>query len=208
MNTKSGLATPEDLTKREVTLSSQASNSPNSMYARMFNALYGAKLKPIEGYEGSTAGMLAVERFEVDGHLSGGTTAPLKNKVAGWMKNGTGKVLLQFGMNRDMDYPDAPTVLDIIKDPEGRAVFELAFTEQEIGGPYVLGPKVPAAQIEILEKAFIETAKDPEFLAEAANENAPIYLLDAVTIQAMLKKAYDAPAERVQKLRDLANVKH
>ena len=208
VNAKSGLTTPEDLTKREVTLSSQASNSPNSMYARMFNALYGAKLKPIEGYEGSTAGMLAVERFEVDGHLSGGTTAPLKNKVAGWMKNGTGKVLLQFGMNRDMDYPDAPTVLDIIKDPEGRAVFELAFTEQEIGGPYVLGPKVPAAQIEILEKAFIETAKDPEFLAEAANENAPIYLLDAVTIQAMLKKAYDAPAERVQKLRDLANVKH
>ena len=29
------------------------------MYARMLNALYGSNLKPIEGYEGSTAGMLA-----------------------------------------------------------------------------------------------------------------------------------------------------
>jgi tripartite-type tricarboxylate transporter receptor subunit TctC len=204
VNTKSGLQSPEDLKKRQVTLSSQASNSPNSMYARMLNALYGSKLKPIEGYEGSTAGMLAVERFEVDGHVSGGTTAPLKNKIAGWMKAGTGKVILQFGMNRDMDYPDAPTVLELIGDPAGRAIFALAFTEQEIGSPYVLGPKVPSAQVEILEKAFIETARDPNFLAEAANENAPIYMLDAIAIQALLKKAYGAPQEQVQQLRSLA----
>ena len=207
VNTKSGLQNPEDLKKRQVTLSSQASNSPNSMYARMLNALYGSKLKPIEGYEGSTAGMLAVERFEVDGHVSGGTTAPLKNKIAGWMKTGTGKVLLQFGMNRDMDYPDAPTVLELLGDPAGRAVFELAFTEQEIGSPYVLGPKVPVAQVEILERAFIETARDPTFLAEAANENAPIYMLDAIAIQALLKKAYGAPQEQIQQLRNLAIAK-
>ena len=204
VNTKSGLQGPEDLKKRQVTLSSQASNSPNSMYARMLNALYGSKLKPIEGYEGSTAGMLAVERFEVDGHVSGGTTAPIKNKIAGWMKAGTGKVILQFGMNRDMDYPDAPTVLELINDPAGRAVLELAFTEQEIGSPYVLGPKVPSAQVEILEKAFIETARDPTFLAEAANENAPIYMLDAIAIQALLKKAYGAPQEQIRQLRSLA----
>jgi tripartite-type tricarboxylate transporter receptor subunit TctC len=207
VNAKSGLQTAEDLKKREVTLSSQAANSPNSMYARMLNALYGSKLKPIEGYEGSTAGMLAVERFEVDGHLAGGTTAPLKNKVAGWMKAGSAKPLLQFGMTRDMDYPDAPTVLDLIKDPEGRAVFELAFTEQEIGAPYVLGPKVPAAQMEMLEKAFIETARDPDFLTDAANEGAPIYMLDALAIQTKLKKAYGAPQAQIQQLRDLASVK-
>jgi len=207
VNTKSGLQIPEDLKKRQVTLSSQASNSPNSMYARMLNALYGSKLKPIEGYEGSTAGMLAVERFEVDGHVSGGTTAPLKNKIAGWMKTGTGKVILQFGMKRDLDYPDAPTVLELIGDPAGRAIFELAFTEQEIGSPYVLGPKVPPAQVEILEKAFIETARDPQFLAEAANENAPIYMLDAIGIQALLKKAYGSPQDQIQQLRSLAIAK-
>ena len=207
VNAKSGLQSPEDLRKRQVTLSSQASNSPNSMYARMLNALYGSQLKPIEGYEGSTAGMLAVERFEVDGHLSGGTTAPLKNKIAGWVRAGTGRVLLQFGMNRDMDYPDAPTVLELIGDPQGRAMFELAFTEQEIGSPYVLGPKVPATQMEILEKAFIETARDPDFVAEAANENAPIYMLDAVAIQALLKKAYGAQQDQIRQLRSLALAK-
>ena len=204
VNTKSGLQGPEDLKKRQVTLSSQASNSPNSIYARMLNALYGSKLKPIEGYEGSTAGMLAVERFEVDGHVSGGTTAPLKNKIAGWIKAGTGKVILQFGMNRDMDYPDAPSVLELLGDSAGRALFELAFTEQEIGSPYVLGPKVPSAQVEILEKAFIATARDATFVAEAANENAPIYLLDAIAVQALLKKAYGAPQDQIQQLRHLA----
>ena len=207
VNTKSGLQRPEDLKTRQVTISSQASSSPNSMYSRMLNALYGSNLKPVEGYEGSTAGMLAVERFEVDGHVSGGTTAPLKNKIASWMKAGTGKVLLQFGMNRDMDYPDAPTALDLIPDAESRAVFELAFTEQEIGSPYVLGPKVPAAQMDILEKAFIETARDPHFLTDAANENAPIYLLDARAVQALLRKAYGAPQDQIQRLRSLAIAK-
>ena len=207
VNTKSGLQRPEDLKTRQVTISSQASSSPNSMYARMLNALYGSNLKPIEGYEGSTAGMLAVERFEVDGHVSGGTTAPLKNKIASWMKAGTGKVLLQFGMNRDMDYPDAPTALDLIPDAEGRAVFELAFTEQEIGSPYVLGPKAPAAQMDVLEKAFIETARDPNFLTDAAAENAPIYLLDARAVQALLRKAYGAPQDQIQRLRNLAIAK-
>ena len=71
----------------------------------------------------------------------------------------------------------------------------------------MLGPKAPTAQVEILEKAFIETARDPAFLAEALNENAPIYLLDAVAIQALLRKAYDSPQAQIQKLRDLAKAK-
>ncbi len=207
VNTKSGMARPEDLKTRDVTLSSQALNSPNSMYARMLNALYGAQLKPVEGYEGSTAGMLAVERFEVDGHVTGGTTAPIKNKIQSWMKAGQGRVVLQFGMHQDMDYPDAPLVMDLVTDPQAREIFELAFTEQEIGAPYVMGPKVPTERVQVLEKAFIETARDPDFLADAAHENAPIYLLDAPAIQALLKRAYATPPESIQKLRDLAGVK-
>ena len=43
--------------------------------------------------------------------------------------------------------------------------------------------------------------------AEAANENAPIYMLDAVAIQALLKKAYGAQQDQIRQLRSLALAK-
>ena len=208
VNAKSGLKRPEDLKGREVTVSSQAINSPNSIYARMLNQLYGSRLKPVEGYEGSTAGMLAVERGEVDGHITGGTPAPIKSKVQGWMQAGQGKVLVQFGLHGDPDFPDAPTVLDLLSDPASRKVFELAFTEQEIGSPIVLGPKVPKERVDILENAFIETCKDPDFLADAARENAKIYALDSKAVNDLLRKAYDTPPDLVRQLRELASPGH
>ncbi len=204
VNAKSGVMRPEDLRSREISLSSQAVNSPNSMFARMLNALYGSKLKPVEGYEGSTAGLLAVERAEVDGHITGGTPAPIKNKVNGWIKAGQGKVILQFGLNRDMDFPDAPSVLELVTDPEGRKLLELAFTEQEMGSPFVLGPKVPNERVEALRAAFVATAEDAAFLSEAAHENAPIHLVDAAGARKLLEAAYSAPPDLVQRLRNLA----
>jgi len=166
--------------------------------------LYGSKLKTIEGYEGSTAGLLAVERAEVDGHITGGTPAPIKNKVGGWIKAGQGKVILQFGLDRDMDFPDAPTVLELVTDPESRKLLQLAFTEQEMGSPFVLGPKVPKDRVEALRAAFVETAADPTFLSEAAHENAPIHLVDAAGAQKLLETAYSASPDLVQRLRNLA----
>ena len=55
VNTKSGIASPQDLKTRPVSVSSQAVTSANSVYARLLNDTFGSKLQPVEGYEGSTA---------------------------------------------------------------------------------------------------------------------------------------------------------
>lgn len=204
VNAKSGVARAQDLRSHEITLSSQAANSPNSMFARMLNALYGSKLKPVEGYEGSTAGLLAVERAEVDGHITGGTPAPIKNKVGGWIAAGQAQVILQFGLERDMDFPEAPTVLELVADPQARRLFELAFIEQEVGSPFVLGPRVPESRIAALRRAFLETSRDPDFLADARHENAPVHVVDDQGVQALLRKAYGSPPEMIERLRELA----
>jgi len=204
VNAQSGVRHPEDLKTHDVSLSSQAANSPNSMFARMLNALYGSKLKPIEGYEGSTAGLLAVERAEVDGHITGGTPWPIKNKVGGWIAAGQANVILQFGLERDMDFPDAPTVLELVNDPQARSLFALAFTEQEIGSPFVLGPKVAPERVAVLRQAFQETSRDPVFLADARRENAPVHVVDDKGVAALLGKAYNSPSDVIELLRALA----
>ncbi len=42
------------------------SGSPSETYPKLLNALFGTKYKIIRGYTGSTAGLLAMERGEVD----------------------------------------------------------------------------------------------------------------------------------------------
>src|SRR6516162_4719420 len=143
LSTKSGLRAIADLAQREVTVSSTARNSPSSIYSRILNAAIGTRLKPIEGYDGSQACLLAVERGEVDAHVSGGSSAPFRARIAPWLKAGDAKVIMQMGMARDAAFPDVPTALEVVAAPADRQLFEIAFAEQVMGRPFVLPPAVP-----------------------------------------------------------------
>ncbi len=207
VNTKSGIATAQDLKTHSVSVSSQAVTSANSVYARLLNATFGSQLKPVEGYEGSTAGLLAVERAEVDGHIAGGATAPVKSKVNGWIAAGQGRVVVQFGLRRDPDYADAPSALELARDERARRLLETAFVEQEIGNPYVLGPKVPGDRVAILEKAFVTMVKDAVFLADAKHEDADIQAIDGPQIEHILNAAYAVAPDILEELRAIARGK-
>jgi len=121
LSTRSGLAAIGDLEQREVTISSTARNSPSSIYSRILNAAIGTKLKPIEGYDGSQACLMAIERGEVDAHVSGGSSAPFRARIAPWLKAGDAKVIMQMGMARDAAFPDVPTALEVVRTPRDRS---------------------------------------------------------------------------------------
>lgn len=190
VNNKSGVQNAADLLTHPIAVSSQAINSPNSIYARMLNKLYGSKITPVEGYEGSTAGLLAVERGETDGHITGGTPRPVKNRVQSWMAAHQARVVLQFGLERDPDFADATTALEVTTDPVGHQLFQLAFTEQEVGSPIVFGPNIGDVPYKILLKAYHDMINDPAFKADAERERADIYPLEAQQVIDLYTKAY------------------
>jgi tripartite-type tricarboxylate transporter receptor subunit TctC len=204
VNAKSPIHSAQDLRSHDMSVSSQAINSPNSIQARLLNEFYGAHLKPIEGYEGSTAGMLAVERFETDGHI-GGASPPIKERIKKWIAAGTGRVIVQLGMERDPDFSDVPTILELIDDAASRRIFALTFSEQDIGTPFVFGPKVPSELYDVMMRAFDETTTDPSFRADAQSINAPLYILSGHEITDMLHRAYATPQEDVARLRAIVN---
>ena len=110
----SGVTDAAGLKTKEITASSTSRNSPSSIYPRMLNELFGAKIRVIEGYGGSQESLLALERGEVDSHVSGGTSAAFRARYRPWEKQGLVKVILQLGMERDREYPDIPTALEIV----------------------------------------------------------------------------------------------
>jgi tripartite-type tricarboxylate transporter receptor subunit TctC len=203
VSVKSGVKTIDDLKSREITASSTARNSPSSIYPRILNAFYGTKIKVIEGYDGSQAGLLAVERGEVDGHVSGGSSAPFRARIEPWLKAGKAQVIMQLGMERDPAYPNAPTALELAPSPDARQIFEIAFVEQVMGRPFVVPPRVPADRVQALRAAFDATMKDPAFLADAEAQKVEIAPVSGETINALLDKVYAAPPDVAGRIRDI-----
>ena len=204
VNAKSGVRVAADLVGRELTVSSTAHNSPSSIYARMLNAFYGTRLKPIEGYDGSQACLLAVERNEVDAHISGGSSAAFRGRFEPWLKEDRAHLVMQMGMMRDPAYPAVPTALDLMVRQEDRQLFEIAFAEQVMGRPFVMPPGVPTERVAALRAAFDATMKDEAFLAEAERQKVEIAPVDGATINALLDRVYSAPTELAERLRALA----
>ena len=203
LSTKTGLHSIDDLKTREVTVSSTARNSPTSIYSRILNATIGTRLKPIEGYAGSQACLIALERGEVDAHVSGGSSAPFRARIMPWLDNGDAKVIMQMGMKRDSAFTDVPTALELEQAPADRQLFEIAFAEQVMGRPFVLPPGVPRDRIEALRKAFDETMKDPDFLADAKLQKAEIDPVSGEAINVLLDRVYAAPPDVVARIRGL-----
>jgi tripartite-type tricarboxylate transporter receptor subunit TctC len=203
LSTKSGLNAIDDLKTREVTVSSTARNSPSTIYSRILNATIGTRLKPIEGYAGSQACLLAVERGEVDAHVSGGSSGPFRARMMPWIDSGDAKVIMQMGMKRDAAFPDVPTAIEVEETAADKQLFEIAFAEQIMGRPFVVPPGVPPDRVAVLRSAFDATMKDPEFLDDAKLQHAEIDPVGGVEINALLDRVYAAPPDVVTRLREL-----
>ena len=203
ISTRKGLRSLDDVRKREVTASSTSRNAPNSVYPRMLNALYGTKLRPIEGFPGSPEALAALERGQVEAYVSGGTSAATLARIMPWLKNGSARALMQMGMKRDDSFPDVPTAIEVMATAEAKQMFEIVFTDQVMGRPFVAPPGVPADRVAALRAGFDRTIKDAAFLAEAAAQNMEIDPVTGIAINALLERVHAAPPAVIARIRAL-----
>jgi tripartite-type tricarboxylate transporter receptor subunit TctC len=203
VRTASGVTTAADLKTKGITASSTSRNSPASIYPRMLNELYGARIKVIEGYGGSQEALLALERGEADSHVSGGSSAAFRARYRPWEKAGLVRVVVQLGMVRDRDYPDVPTALEIVDNAEARRIFEIAFVEQVMGRPFMLPPGVPKDRAAALQKAFDEALTDKTLLAEADSRGIEIDPVSGARIAELLDEVYSTPPALAERIRNI-----
>jgi tripartite-type tricarboxylate transporter receptor subunit TctC len=148
--------------------------------------------------------LLAVERNETDAHVSGGSSAAFRARIAPMLKEGKAKIVLQMGMARDPEFPDVPTAIEIMPTAEGKQLFEIAFAEQVMGRPFVLPPGVPPDRVKVLRDAFDKALKDPELLADAKAQKMEIDPVTGAEINALLDRVYAAPPALAARLSAMA----
>lgn len=200
VNSKSPAQTVQALREHEVTVAGTGPGGGSSFYPRVLNTIFGMKFRVVEGYKGTTGAQLAVERGEVDGYMSGGSSASFRANIDSWMREGRAKVLLQLAFQKDPAYIDAPLVFDLATTDRQRQILTLSLSPLRFGRPFVAPPGVSAERIAILRAAFVATMKDPEFLADATKQKMELMPLAGQAIATLVATAYSLPSELVKQV--------
>jgi tripartite-type tricarboxylate transporter receptor subunit TctC len=197
--------TVEDARLYEVPVAGTGAGSPSEGYPKLLNALAGTKFKIISGYPSSTAGMLAMERGEVDGGLTSWNT--LKRTRQHWLAAGDINVLVQYAAQRHPEMPSVPAVLELASTPEGKAALAFYVSGAELGRSLVAPPGLPADRVAILRTAFSAMLKDRDFLAEIEKSGQEFYPASGEEVQQLIARAANAPRDVVERTEAILRAK-
>jgi hypothetical protein len=94
-----------------------------------------------------------------------------------------------------------PLATKYTKSDEARAMLEVVNGPYGLlARPYTVPPGLPKDRLELLQKAFMATMKDPEFLADAQKAKLDIKPLDGPTATKQFAALYELKPELKAKL--------
>ena len=170
--------------------------------ARTVQAALGLPIKVIDGYKGTADIRLAAE----SGELAGVCIAWESFKTT-WRKaieTGDVNPVLQAMPKKHPDLPNVPLAIDYAKTDEARRLLKYGVHDTAvITRPYFLAPGTPKARVQLLRKAFADTLKDPELLAEAKKANLEIEYVSGEDVDAVVQGLHKIEPAFVAKLKQM-----
>jgi tripartite-type tricarboxylate transporter receptor subunit TctC len=152
----------------------------------------GTKFKIVSGYPGGNDITLAMERGEVKGRCGWSWSSVVATHKR-WIDDKTITVLVQLSLNKHPDLPDVPLVMEFAKTEEQQQIFRLIFARQVMGRPFLAPPGVPRERAEALRRAFDDTMKDAEFLADASRTQLEITPVAGAEVEKLVTELYQTP---------------
>jgi tripartite-type tricarboxylate transporter receptor subunit TctC len=199
----SNAKTIRDAIAHETTMASTGAGSPSETYLKLLNAVAATKFKLVGPYPASNDAMLAMERGEVDGAFT--SYATLKVSHRDWLRDNTINILVQYG-ERSADLPDIPYAVDLATTDEGRQLMAFYVSSEQIGRAFIAPPETPADRIAVLRKAYDETMRDPQLLAEIEQSHSEFSPLSGDKLQRLVAATADVPAAIVARIRDIIGI--
>lgn len=204
VSTASGIRTLEDAKTKDVFVGSQGPEQDTALYPRLLNVLLGTRFKLIYGYQGQDFIQNAVVTNEVMGMFTSGWSGGAQAFINARKREGTMHTLVYMSRERDPDNPDTPTLLEVVKTPEDKAMVELILSRMVLGRPFVAPPGLPADRLEMLRDAFRKSYEDPEFQKEAKQRQVAINPMWGKEAEETIKSIYNAPEPVIKRLQEVA----
>jgi tripartite-type tricarboxylate transporter receptor subunit TctC len=202
-NEKSGIANINDwfAAKRPMKISSIGPGTSTSDIPKLLKAALNLPLDVLDGYKGGANARLAVESGEVDGYCGSWQTVETVWRNA--YESGKIRAVLQASIESHPKYKQVPLAIQYAKTDVARDLVTVADSAHGAQFPYSVPPGMSKDRLELLQKAFVDTLKDPELLAEANKSKLDIEVIDGPAIAKKLANLYNLQPQVVAKLKEV-----
>lgn len=177
-------------------------NSTPDNVTRILKAVLGLPVQLVSGYKGTADIRLAAD----GGELAGGCWGWASIKVT-WRKAldaGDTVVVLQASRKPHPDLPKVPNAISLAKTDEARQLIEVGIHgDSQIARTYTLPPGTPKERVQILRRAFHDTLKDPEFLADAERSKLTVDPVSGDEVERVIAGLFKFDPPLVAKLNEI-----
>ena len=188
--------------KEPVKMGGHGPGGVTSDTARILREAIDLPVRVIDGYKCTGPIRLAAESGEVAG--SCWAWESMKPTWATGFETGQVKVLLQTSLKGHSDLKDVPIAINHAKTKDARQLLEIL--DHAFGTSfrsYSTPPGTPKDRLAILQKAFMATMQDPEFLADAKKARLEIAPIDGPSTGKTLAGFYDLDKAMVARLKKI-----
>ncbi len=188
--------------KTNVKLGGVGTGSATDDIPKVLMATIGLPAQIVSGYKGTADVRLAYNSGEVQGVCNSwqSFTATWPNEV----KSGDLVMIVQAAAKSHPELTKVPLAIDYAKTDEARTLIRsLVHGVAATARPYVLPPGTPKDRVMMLRKAFMDTMKDPEFLADANKAKLDITPLDGAELEQNVREIFNLDAKLIPKAKEI-----
>ena len=188
--------------KTHVKLGGVAPGGATDDLPKVLEATLGVPLKVVTGYKGTGPVRLAFDSGEVDGVCN--SWESFKSTWRKQLDSGDVKIVLQATVKAHAELPNIPVAMDFAKTDEARKLIQVV---TQIHGPsvrpYFLPPGTAKERVLVLRKAYMDTMKDAEFLADAKKAKLDLNPTDGAELEQNVNEVFDLQPALVAKLKEI-----
>jgi tripartite-type tricarboxylate transporter receptor subunit TctC len=188
--------------KAPVKLGGTAPGSTTDDVAKVLREALGLPIQLVSGYKGTSDIRLAAD----SGEIAGGCWAWESIKVT-WRQALEPKdvnVVLQAIPRAHPELPKIPLAITFAKNAEAKRLVEAGIHDTQIfTRPYVLPPGTPKERVQMLRKAFLDTLKDKEFLAEAEKSKLDVDPVPGEQVEKIIGGLFKLEPATLEKLKQI-----
>jgi tripartite-type tricarboxylate transporter receptor subunit TctC len=169
---------------------------------KVLKATLGLPLQLVSGYKGTGPVRLAFNAGEVQGACN--SWESFKSTWRAEIEKGEIVLLVQANLKPHPELPNVPWAMDLAKTEEAK---QMILTSARVNGVlnrfYVLPPGTPKDRVALLRKAFMETMKDPEFVADAQRAKLDLDPIDGAGIEKEVRDLFALSPGVVSKMKEI-----
>jgi tripartite-type tricarboxylate transporter receptor subunit TctC len=188
--------------KKSVKLGGVSPGGATDDVPKVLAATLGLPIKVVTGYKGTGPIRLAFDAGEVDGVCNAWES--FKSTWRKQVDSGDVVMILQATVKGHPELPNIPVAFDFLKTEEARKLFQVVVrVHGPSTRPYFLPPGTPRDRVQLLRKAYMDTMRDPEFLADAKKAKLDLNPDDGAGLERNVKEIFDIDPALAAKLKEI-----